>query len=104
MVPRRHSDLRGYIRHPESLFSFLQWKSSKGEATDKERKQEEGIQEDDLQRWWVGEDAGSERTHIHTWTDLHTHTRAYMTSHYLASPGEDRRVARGSYRRKEPAL
>ncbi|KAI9516931.1 hypothetical protein NQZ68_011408 [Dissostichus eleginoides] len=58
MVPRRHSDLRDYIRHPESLFSVLQWKSSKGEATDKERKQEEGIQEDDLQRWWVGEDAG----------------------------------------------
>lgn len=79
----------------KSLFSFLQWKSSKGEGTDKERKLEEGSEE------MICRDGGWGRmqevyARACTSTDSHMHTGAYMTSHYLVSPREDRSVARHS--------
>lgn len=40
MVRQCNSHPSDYLRHPNSLFSFSQWKSSKEEGADKERKQE----------------------------------------------------------------
>lgn len=82
-VPQRHSDPGDYIRHanpPPPLFSSLKWKSSKGEGTHKERKQEEGSEET------ICRDGGWGRMQeINSRTVSHAHSGAYTTRHCTKS-------------------